>query len=104
MTSRFGPLAVLTCWMLTACASAPSEPRLTARPVLKPVAIQCRPNLGAEPAYPDTDAALKTAPDIFQRVRLLVAGRLLRIAREQELAAALAGCAGQNPREGDASP
>mgnify|MGYP000005731411 CR=1 FL=1 len=49
--------------------------------------------LGAPPAYPDGDEALRTAPDLFAQVRLLVAGRLLRIARAEALEAAIRACA-----------
>ena len=59
--------------------------------------VACTPAIGAAPAYPDTDAALKAAPDVFQRVRLLVAGRLERIAREAQLTAALGACEGAGP-------
>lgn len=57
-----------------------------------PVAVHCKPNLGPDPNYPDTPAALRAAPDLFTRVKLLVEGRLMRIQREQELKAALQAC------------
>jgi hypothetical protein len=77
--------------LLAGCAAARrAEPGPPER--LLPVTVQCRPDLGPEPAYPDTDAALRTAPDLFARVRLLVAGRLMRIARERELTAAVSEC------------
>lgn len=55
--------------------------------------VSCQPALGPSPAYPDTDDALRAAPSLFSRVQLLVAGRLLRLARQRELEAALAACA-----------
>ena len=83
---------------LAACAGAPvPSPVMQVREVATPIAVTCAPDVGAAPAYPDSDAALKAAPDLFARVRLLVSGRLLRIARERELGAALAAC-GAEPR------
>ena len=70
----------------------PPDPKVVTVTVDHPVAVQCRPDIGPEPAYPDTDAALKAAPDLFHRVQLLVAGRLLRIARDGQKTAALAQC------------
>lgn len=87
--------AVLALGLMSACASAPSSPpRLEVRPVAAPIPVRCTPNLGPEPDYPDTDSALQAAPDLFARVRLLVAGRLMRIARDAEKSAALQACAG----------
>lgn len=58
------------------------------------VPIYCHPKLGPEPAYPDTDAALQSVPDIFEGVKLLLEGRLERIQRDKEKSAALDACAG----------
>lgn len=77
--------------LLLGCA-APARPAFQMPERLVPVAVQCRPDIGPEPNYPDTDAALRAAPDIFVRVRLLLAGRLMRTARARELQAALARC------------
>ena len=84
--------------LLAGCASAPPglQP-VQLRTVELPTPVRCRPELGPDPDYPDTDAALRAAPDLFARVRLLLAGRLLRIARDQEKSAALAACAGGDP-------
>lgn len=49
--------------------------------------------LGAAPAYPDTGEAIRSAADLFERVKLLLAARELRIAREAALADALKACA-----------
>lgn len=51
--------------------------------------------LGDAPAYPDTPEALRAAPNLFERVKLLLAGRELRIAREAAVADALKACADQ---------
>jgi hypothetical protein len=75
--------------LLTGCATDGAGAKV---PVNVPV--YCHPKLGAEPAYPDTDAALQAAPDIFTGVQLLLEGRLERIQRDREKSAALAACAG----------
>ncbi|MDR3507603.1 MAG: hypothetical protein P4L64_06860 [Caulobacteraceae bacterium] len=87
--------AILLSLALGACATAPPDRAVAVRTVEVPVAVRCQPNLGPEPAYPDTDEALKAAPDLFARVRLLLAGRLMRMGRDAEKSAALQACAGQ---------
>lgn len=67
------------------------------REVKVAVPVRCDPKLGPEPDYPDTDARLKAATDDFDWVKRLVAGRLMRIARDAEKTAALAACAGKPP-------
>ena len=81
---------------LAACATSPQlpTPQIVTKTVDVAVPVACKPDVGAAPAYPDTDAALKAAPDVYQRVRLMVAGRLMRIAREAELTAGLNACEG----------
>jgi hypothetical protein len=92
---RSAPAAMAALALLAGCASAPPAPApLQVRTVEAPIPVRCRPDLGPEPDYPDTDQALRAAPDLFARVRLLLAGRLLRIARDQQKSAALAACAG----------
>lgn len=49
--------------------------------------------LGEAPAYPDTPEALAAAPNLFERIKLLLAARELRGAREAALTDALAACA-----------
>lgn len=78
---------------LGACASNPA-PRHVTSDVVVPAPVACRPNIEPSPIWPDTDEALIAGPDLFARVRLLLAGRLLRMARERELLAALEGCRG----------
>lgn len=78
---------------LAGCADKlPGEAPMPAT-VQVPVAVTCTPDIGPAPQYPDTDTALAGVPDIFEGVKLLKAGRLMRIAREAQLNAALAGCA-----------
>jgi hypothetical protein len=73
---------------LAGCATADRVPAT----VDIPVPVHCNPAVGSEPIYPDTDAALRAAPSLFERVRLLVEGRLMRIQREAELNAAIKAC------------
>lgn len=77
---------------LAGCGTPPA-PRIEVREVKIPVAVACAADPGPDPTYPDTDEALRNAPDVATGVRLLAAGRLLRDARIGELKAALAGCA-----------
>jgi len=82
-------LAVAFLFGLNACASVPVPPKT----VEVPVAVRCHPDIGPEPTYPDTDAALKTKDgDPFGQVQLLLEGRLLRIQRDVEKSAALDTC------------
>lgn len=76
---------------LAACATAP-EPRIVTKEVLTPVAVNCTSNIPGASGYPDTDAALKGAANIAERVRLLMAGRAVRSAEIVELRASVAGC------------
>lgn len=89
-------LAAMMLLALFGCAARPAPPDpvvpVQLQPVKEAVPVRCAPNIGPEPDYPDTDAALKAAPNLFERVKLLLAGRLLRIQRDQEKTAALDGC------------
>ena len=87
-------VACLGLMAVTAWATTPPTARILTKTVQVAVPVACKPAIGVAPAYPDTDAALKTATDVYQRVKLLVAGRLERIARDAELNAALGACEG----------
>lgn len=93
----WGGLGVtLAAMMLVGCATTDGpepEPRVVIQRVEVPVPVPCDPAIGPEPDYPDTDAALRAAPNIFERAKLLAAGRLMRIARDVEKSVALAKCA-----------
>jgi len=85
-------LALLT----AACAGGDRpEPRIRTVEVQVPVPQPCNAaaRLGAPPAYPDGDEALRAAPTLFDQVRLLLAGRVLRIARGEALEQAVRTCA-----------
>lgn len=78
---------------LGACAHVQPEPRLVTQRVLVPVTKSCVPTtLTPAPAYPDTDEALRSAPDGASRYQLEHAGRKLRIARLRELEPIVEGC------------
>lgn len=82
---------------LAGCAHTP-EPEIRTVEVKVPVddpacAREAVARLGEAPAYPDTPEAIRAAPNLFERVKLLLAGRELRIAREAALKDALEACA-----------
>lgn len=83
---------------LAACSAKQERPE----PIVQTVEVQvpvpqpCVPKqLGGPPVYPDTDEALRSAPDAAARYRLVYAGRLLRIGRLGELEPVAKSC----PRE-----
>ena len=81
----------LAVFLLAGCATK-APPRVITRTVEIPVAVKCAVDPGPRPAYADTPEALRGAPDLFEKVKLLLAGREQRMARETELEAASAGC------------
>jgi hypothetical protein len=84
-------LGLAALFLLAACAHKP-EPVIRTVTVTVPVAVPCKVNVGPEPEYADTDSALRAAPDLFSRVKLLLAGRIQRMQREAELNAAVRAC------------
>nr|WP_314525517.1 hypothetical protein [uncultured Brevundimonas sp.] len=86
---------ILSALLLASCTPTPRpapEPVVQIVEVKVPVAVACSPDIGPEPAYVDTPEAIATAPDIFARTVLLLAGRVQRIARDEVKMAALDGC------------
>jgi hypothetical protein len=85
--------------LVAGCSATPRpapEPRVVTVEVAVPVASPCVPKgLAAAPTYPDSNEALRAATDAANRYALLAAGRLLRVARLNELEGVVAGC----PRE-----
>lgn len=67
-----------------------------------PVAVPCVRSIPERPQYPDTPDAVRRASDIEARVRLILAGRLLREAHEAELRALLSACS-TRPMNSDAA-
>lgn len=81
--------------LLSGCGATRTIEKPVITVVEKPVPVQspCVPKtLGAAPDYPDTDDALRAAPDASERYRLLAQGRPLRVARLTELETVVAGC------------
>lgn len=86
------PLAIIA--LLGGCATdGCPEPGVEVHETRIPVAQPCDAKVSAKPTYPDTDAAITAAPNVAERARLYAAGRKLRQAREDELQAAVDGCA-----------
>ena len=82
---------IIICIVLAGCASdKPGEIKL--QTVNVPIPVHCTPTIETTVVYPDTDDALRTAANIFERTKLLVAGRDIRTARILKLEAALRGC------------
>jgi hypothetical protein len=84
--------ASVLAWPLSACNTVPREPPIRTVEVRVPVSTPCAAKPGPAPNYPDSDAALRGAPNLAEALKLLLAGRLLRIGREAELEAAVKGC------------
>lgn len=73
-------------------AATPATPAKAAR-VIASKPSKCVPDdLGAPPAYPDTDAALRDAGGAADRYQLIAAGRLLRQQRLQKLEETVKRC------------
>ena len=85
-------VAALLIFVLTGCATPqPPEPVIRTVTVEVPIAVHCRPDVGAEPDYAD----VTTAPDMFQAVARLRANFILATARIGVLHTALKGCRGE---------
>jgi hypothetical protein len=85
----FAPIA-----FLAACGTTPTpEPVIITAPVDTPIATSCIPkSVGPQPAYPDTDQALRTAGSSDRFLQLVLAGRDQRIARSTEIEPLIEGC------------
>ena len=67
----------------------PPPPRVEPAPVVR----SCVPKtLPPAPRYPDSDAALRSAPGAADRYQLMAAGRILRERRLDQLEAVVADC------------
>jgi hypothetical protein len=79
---------------LSGCATtAPTEPKIVTQIVKVPTPVPCTITV-KRPDFLDTDAALRAAPNSFERLKLVVAGRLQHWAYEGELEAAQKACEG----------
>lgn len=93
----YGLAAAAMAVSLAACKTTGDvdpQPIVKTVEVKVPVAVPCKAleQLGVEPFYPDTNKALQGTADIFEQVRLLMAGRLMRIQRLDEYVTARADC------------
>lgn len=86
-------ITIVLCLAASGCAHT-GEPRIIPRDVAMPVAVSCVPKLPVPPAFADEEAALTSAPNIFEAAKRYRAGLLQHRAYETELLAALKGCAG----------
>lgn len=87
-------LAMIAALALASCAKPiPPEPIVRTMTVQVPVPVPCAVDV-PDPDYSDTDEALRNASDLFERVKLLLAGRLERDAHDQTEKAARAACNG----------
>lgn len=90
-------MAAIAIWTLGACTTAVQtrpEPEIRTVEVKVPVVQPCPALevLGPSPAYPDSDQALAAASNLYERVKLLLAGRVLRMQREATINATVAAC------------
>lgn len=85
--------ALLILFWLASCTTPPPIPAIVTQPVNIAIPVKCAPDIGPDPAYPSAQS-IANAPDIFQQVKLLVADRIMRIAREAELLTAIKECVG----------
>jgi hypothetical protein len=81
-------VAIIYITGLGGCASMPVPTQVNI-----PTPVACKPVLGPEPVYLDTDAIILKETDPEQIVKDLLAGRDQRIQRDKEKSAALAKCA-----------
>lgn len=71
-------LVLIAALFLVSCGTTAHESRITLHEVKVPVPVPCPLRAGPATVYPDSDEALRMAPDLFARVQLLLAGRRLR--------------------------
>lgn len=80
--------------LLAGCGTAPKpEPVVVTKEVQVPVPVSCVPKrLGDEPAYVDTDEALRDTAGPEDMLQLLYAGRKQRLARAGEVEPVITSC------------
>jgi hypothetical protein len=94
MTRLFAGVALAA--LLAACATpknASAPDKVVVQQSKVAVAVACSADTGSQPAFADTTAAIRAAPNVFERAKLYAAGRQQRIARDAKLQAGNAGCA-----------
>lgn len=85
--------AALILLVLGGCAAAQPEPIIRTVEVRVPVPVACVVDV-PEPVYSDSREALRAAPNVFERVKLLLAGREERAAHDETERAARRACGG----------
>lgn len=86
-------LLIVGVFALSACQTAPAPKTvIQVQRVEVPVAVKCGTDPGPDPVYSDSPEAIQSAPNLYERVRLLLAGRFEREARNAVLKASRAGC------------
>lgn len=88
---------ILAALSVAACAGHVPPPRVEIQKVEVPVEVKCAADPGPVPTFADTPDAIKAASDLFEEVKLLLAGRAQRDARLAEVEAANAGCRPPDP-------
>lgn len=83
-------ILVLACGILAGCATRAPEPEIVVQEVKVPVVQPCITSVPASPKF--KFAELSTSDSIETKVRVLLHDRILHIAYEQELTAALGVC------------
>jgi hypothetical protein len=91
--TKYASLAVVLALPLTGAMCSTTQDRIVVKDVNVPVALACKPDVGAKPDFPDTPAAILNAPNVRERARLYAAGRPLHWNWEARLETALASCA-----------
>lgn len=94
---RIVSLALACSALLGGCAATKASDDVQAVRTVEvkvPVAVPCNAlaQLGVEPIYPDTAKVLQQATDIFEQVRVLLAGREMRMQRLDEYVTARNNC------------
>ena len=83
-------LIVLACGILAGCATSMPEPEIVVQEVKVPIVQPCVTTAPTSPKFKFTE--LSTSDSIETKVRVLLHDRILHIAYEQELTAALGVC------------
>lgn len=91
MRLLFLPLILLTL-PAAMCTTEPEVRTVEVRIPVREPPCNARTQLGPRRTHPDTDEALRTARNVYERGRLLLAGRESRIAREEALEDAIDVC------------
>lgn len=84
--------SLLAVALLGCATTTDSEPRIVIQEKVVAVTVPCTPpSVAPAPTYPDSDEALKQASPA-KRYALIIAGRLLRIARQAVTEPVVEGC------------